>query len=59
MRTLLAAPPANTHLLHVRHWDKLRGSVVEIDLVTVAKYLVTINLQTNANDKRAQLRAVR
>ena len=59
MRTLLAAPPANAHLLYVGHWDELRGSVVEIDLVTVGKYLVTLNLQTNANDKRAQLRAVR
>ena len=57
--TATCSHPADTNLLHVRPWDKLRGPVVEGDLVSFDKYLIAINLQTNANDKRAELSVVR
>ena len=57
--TATCSHPADTNLLQVRLCKTLRGPVVQGDFVTVAKYLIAMNLQRNENDKRAELRVVR
>ena len=56
--TATCRQPADTNL-QVCPWKGLRGAVFEGDYVTLGKFLVEINLQTDTSDKRAELRVVR